>query len=190
MVHLKDIRNDKRLLKADILNLQETSLETHHSVPELEGYTVDVVGRGKGKGIAVYRRKEMKASVELENGYRMQMMKQEMPGLDVINVYRSGDKSLVEAAQSLAEMINKNKPTVITGDFNVCARQDKNNQITKMLRRLGFKQLVTEATQIEGRVIDHVYWKDVSDCWTGPDLERYSPYYSDHDGLLLTLRKK
>ena len=118
------------------------------------------------------------------------MIKLEIDELDIINVYRSGDKSLVEAAQGLAETINNTKPTLITGDFNVCARQDRNNQITRVLKRLGFKQLVTEATQIEGRIIDHVYWKNVSDCWAAPQLERYSPYYSDHDGLLLTMRRK
>ena len=57
------------------------------------------------------------------------------------------------------------------------------------MRSLGFKQLIKEATQIEGRIIDHVYWRDTLNSWHEPDVERYSPYYSDHDGLLVTLRK-
>ena len=50
-----------------------------------------------------------------------------------------------------------------------------------------FKQIVTKATHIEGGLIDHVYIKQ------GPSkkftwvLEDFPKYYSDHDGLGLTL---
>ena len=47
----------------------------------------------------------------------------------------------------------------------------------------GFNQLVTEATHIRGGHIDRAYWRDV---WG----DRYSPYYSDHDGICTTLTKK
>ena len=56
--------------------------------------------------------------------------------------------------------------------------------------QLKFTQLVQEATHIQGRLIDHVYWIDPLDKWQPPDLERYSPYYSDHDALLVTLKLK
>ena len=39
-----------------------------------------------------------------------------------------------------------------------------------MMRRLGFKQLIKEATQIEGRIIDHVYWRDTTDSWAEPEV--------------------
>ena len=78
---------------------------------------------------------------------------------------------------------------MVTGDFNVCLRENRNNQITKTMERLGFKQMVREATQIEGRLIDHVYWKDAQHKWKDPDMERYGPYYSDHDGFLITIEK-
>ena len=53
---------------------------------------------------------------------------------------------------------------------------------------MGFCQMVTEATLIEGGHIDHVYWRDLrKPAFEEPVLERYSPYYSDHDALLVTL---
>ena len=118
----------------------------------------------------------------------MQIMKSSSHNLDVINVYRSHDKSLVEAADFLIEIINPKKPTLIIGDFNVCARRNKNNVITQSLANLGFSQLINEATHIEGNMIDHVYWKDVGGKWMDPIIEQYCPYFSDHDAQLISLR--
>ena len=56
--------------------------------------------------------------------------------------------------------------------------------VTLFLERQGFSQLMQEATHIQGRVIDHIYVNDAS-CIL--EIERFSPYYSDHDGLLVSL---
>ena len=95
---------------------------------------------------------------------------------------------MVEASDLINEFIDVKKPTLIIGDFNVCAKKHKNNVITKRLENLGFQQLVMEATQIQGNLIDHVYWKDVNQTWDEPLIEQYSPYYTDHDSNLITLR--
>ena len=79
--------------------------------------------------------------------------------------------------------------TLITGDFNLCLKKNPRNFVTKRLQDTGFIQLVTEATHIEGGWIDHAYWMDSARKWKTPTLERYSPYYSDHDVLLITLEK-
>ena len=91
--------------------------------------------------------------------------------------------------ESLEQRIRWNRPTIITGDFNLCFKTNSNNGVTKRLLELGFTQLVKEATHIQGGHIDHVYWRDqVSPVFQEPVLERYSPYYSDHDALLVTLK--
>ena len=59
-----------------------------------------------------------------------------------------------------------------------------------MLKRLGFIQLTKEATHIQGGLIDHCYWVDKTMKWELPIVERYSPYHSDHDALLITLKRK
>ena len=87
-------------------------------------------------------------------------------------------------------LLDEEKPTLITGDFNVCFRQNVNNSISSSLVKQGFNQLVEKATQVMGGLIDHVYWKDHCECWEMPEIEQYSPYYSDHDGILVTLKRK
>ena len=114
-------------------------------------------------------------------------MKSSLKNLDVINVYRSHNKSLVEAANLIIENINTKKPTLIIGDFNVCVRKNRNNAITHSLSNLGFVQMTNEATHIEGNIIDHVYWMNVDGTWEDPTIEHYSPYFSDHDAQLITL---
>ena len=54
---------------------------------------------------------------------------------------------------------------------------------------LGFTQLVCEPTHIEGNILDHVYWRDPTDAWN-LDVARYSPFYTDHDAILVTLKKR
>ena len=107
-----------------------------------------------------------------------------------INIYRSSSGSIPEALTALKGLIDKSKPNLITGDFNLCFTKNGANSITKGLQDCGFKQLVTEATHIQGGLIDHVYWRDVrSTRFEEPTVERYSPYYSDHDALMVTLVK-
>ena len=88
------------------------------------------------------------------------------------------------------EIITKGKPTLISGDFNICYSANKNNRLSQGLEKNGFSQLVKQATHIRGGHIDHAYWRDQEQTWEEPQINRYSPYYSDHDGLCLTLIKK
>ena len=71
----------------------------------------------------------------------------------------------------------------------MCYMLQKNNRMSQGLEQRLFSQLVNEATQIRGGLIDHAYWKDVIGVWNNPVIERYSPYYSDHDGICTTLTK-
>ena len=103
--------------------------------------------------------------------------------------FRSSTHSLVETAYVIDHFLDDDKPTLVTGDFNVCFRQNENNPISRCLIEQGFSQLVLKATHVMGGLIDHVYWKDTSENWL-PELEIYSPYYSDHDAVLVTIQKK
>ena len=85
------------------------------------------------------------------------------------------------------EMIDLEEAPLIFGDFNVCGKTEKLSKIPRFLSSLGFTQLVDEATQIQGRQIDHIYIKDQKKKDV-LDIERYSVYYSDHDALLLSLK--
>ena len=54
------------------------------------------------------------------------------------------------------------------------------------LLAIGFQQLVHEPTHVRGRIIDHAYIHDLSGRLK-LHVERYSPYYSDHDALCITV---
>ena len=186
--HLKDLQVDPNLREADMIALQETSLDQDHRIPSINGFTMEVAGRGKGKGVAILQKNgsSFEAVHKVEKDF--QIIKTSSHKLDVINVYRSSSKSLVDASNLLCELINEKKATIIIGDFNVCVRKNKNNVITQSLASLGFQQLVNEATHQEGNVIDHVYWKNSNEVWEEPIIEQYSPYFSDHDCQLITMR--
>ena len=57
----------------------------------------------------------------------------------------------------------------------------------KGLLSIGFDLLVHEATHIRGRNIDQVYILDPSDRLR-PIVDRYSPYYSNNDGICRTIK--
>ena len=70
----------------------------------------------------------------------------------------------------------------------ICVLAKENNIVTS-LRQLGFKQIVTQATHVHGGAIDHVYISQGYADRYEPYLEYIPKYYSDHDGLYLTMVK-
>ena len=75
---------------------------------------------------------------------------------------------------------------MIVGDFNLCYKENGNNRLIKELEELGFKQLIHEHTHIRGRTIDHAYLLEEKRTMNIV-IERYSPYYNDHDAICITL---
>ena len=84
----------------------------------------------------------------------------------------------------LAKIVNDKKKTVIAGDFNICSKEESSDIVIDYLLKSGFKSMMKEPTQIIGRFIDHCYISKNAEI---AEIERYSPYYSDHDALLMTL---
>ena len=184
--HFEDLSIDEKLKKADILHLQESSLDPNEEnmkfhVPEF--LEVNHSSHGKGKGIVVYS-KLMTKTTEFSSDNKMQIIKTIYKKFEAINVYRSNTGNKHHLRNKLETLVNPNRITVITGDFNICARQENSNVVSQFLEANGFIQLMKEATQIQGRIIDHVYINCVDMVL---DIERYSPYYSDHDAILISL---
>ena len=192
VAHIEDIREDKKLLNGDVVHLLETSLPINENSDgiQIDGFTSSFRSFGRGKGIGTYCREMVEAEEVMEDTCEnLQIVKFEVEDIESISIYRSSSMSLKDTSNALKKMININKPTLITGDMNTCFQQNRNNLITKTLEEVGFIQLVQDATHIEGGHIDHVYWLDRTGKWKTPDVERYSPYYSDHDALLVTLKE-
>ena len=60
-------------------------------------------------------------------------------------------------------MIDSSRTSIICGDLNICALQERGNVISQRLEEAGFVQFVQEATYIQGGLIDHVYIKKLYD---------------------------
>ena len=188
--HFNDIKTDNTLLKADIILLQETSLEIEGLDKfEIESHTIQVhVRQGNGKGISVYMKKPFKEKI-VQTGKGYQVIKITAEYLDIFNIYRSSNGSKEELCETLSHLIEACKPSIVCGDLNICGKMEKNNKVSRYFQDHGFDQLVTEATHLRGRQIDHCFFRG-RDKMEILSVDRVCPYYSDHDALLVCMETK
>ena len=95
--------------------------------------------------------------------------------------------SCSDLIDEIVDLVPENKFCVIGGDLNINHLKNPNNYITTKLQKNGFEQIVKIGTHIEGGLIDHVYIKQGRDKIFSWNLENFPKYYSDHDGLGLTI---
>ena len=105
----------------------------------------------------------------------------------VIGVYRSQDGDVRNLIEIIKDLVDSEKTTVIGGDMNLCVLTQTNNFVTRSLEEMGFKQLVTQATHTDGKALDHVYLRQCKHTRFDWRLELLPKYYSDHDGIGLTM---
>ena len=151
----------------------------------MEEYKLSLNSVANGKGLATYYNKNIFQHTEDIKMDLMQLSKFSSRDFEVISVYRSNngnEKQLVEAINSILPI---GKPAIICGDINICFAENRKNTVSVNLKKLGFKQIVREATHIEGGHIDHIYVRGLKIM----DMELYSPYYTakDHDALFLSV---
>jgi exonuclease III len=187
--HFEDIKTDDRLLNADLIHLIETSLTKEDDEEEfiLDGYKQSFMKMGQGKGITTYYDQEKIIQIAEVKKEKFQITKFKHKSLDIINIYRSQAGNSLELLEHLKKLIEDEQITLITGDFNICFMENFNNRLIQGLLQIGFDQLVHEPTHIRGRHIDQAFFRDPSKRLK-PIIDRYSPYYSDHDGICITLR--
>ena len=190
--HIRDIRCDPSLSKADVMSFVEISLDKNSATEDvqIEGYFSNFLKVSRGKGIVTFV-KEKCLSFEqnfVENG--IQVSKLSSSDLILAIVYRSQNGNVGTLLEILSQLFVEKKSVLIMGDFNICNQKKPNNAVKTTLLDKGFQLLINESTQILGGHIDHAYWKNFKDLFEKPIIERYSPYYSDHDALFLTLNRK
>ena len=186
--HFGDIKADDKLHKADVIHLVETSLKRDDDIEEfiLEGYTKAFINIDNGKGIATYYDDTKIDLVKEVRRDKFQIIKLKNNAMDILNIYRSQTGNCVELLEVLITLIEPNRRTIITGDFNICFVENFSNRFIQGLLSMEFAQLVHEPTHIRGRHIDQVFYFDQNNS-LDPVIDRYSPYYSDHDAILVTL---
>ena len=187
--NFKYVAEDPTLGMADIICLSETWLkdEDDDESFQIEDYEAKFNSIGPGKGIASFYKPNIfshKEDCKLTGG---QISKFESDEVDVIHIYRSQEQRIETIIEGIRPMINESKVTVVCGDINICLLKTPNNKITQYLTSLGLKQLNKEASHIAGGHIDHMYLSQ--DATTRATMERYSPFYSDHDALCLNIQE-
>ena len=189
--HINDINSDHFLAEATVINLVETSLEQGQQLMPtlLPDFTSHFCNVGNGKGIASFVRTECKEIVPSGQSLRptCQMLRLSSPGLDIISAYKSTIHSRRQLIRDLEELIDPGKALFVTGDFNI--DNSKEDSLAAELEGLGFKSMVNVATHVSGSHLDHAYFRDPEGLWQ-LTVERFSPYYSDHDLICGVLKKK
>ena len=153
----------------------------------MENFQASFIKSGNEKGIATFYNPQIIKPEDQVNMERYQIGKFRNGNIDIINIYRSQAANSVKLLDDLRKIIEVQRITLVTGDFNTCFRENYNNKLIQGLLSLGFCQLMHEATHIQGRHIDHAYLLDpIGKVHT--IVERYSPYYSDHDGICIVIQ--
>ena len=175
-------------MKSDLIILTETWLTEGILTDEymLHGYNANFNNRGRGKGIVSYWKGNFVSPHNINNdGFSISKMESEK--IKVIGIYRSQDGDTVNLLNEIQGLVDTDKTTVIGGDINICALTQRKNDITKNMEEMGFTQLVTQATHENGRALDHIYIRQGKTTRFDWALEYFPKYYSDHDGIGLTM---
>ena len=191
--HLRDIRKDWKLLNGDVIQLLETSLPVDIDTEDItiNRYAGKFVNVGNGKGIASFVKENIDCKLKDEViKPTLQIVKLDLGALDSISVYRSANHSTKDVSQVLEALIDVDKPTLISGDFNLCTKKNRDILVTSLLLKKGFLKMLERPTHIQGGHIDHTYWLDRHNEMDPPEVEFYSPYWTDHDAQLVTLMKR
>ena len=180
--HMTDIQVDGVIMKSDVLCLTETWLtpETTMSLFQLPGFQCITASKGRGAGVAVYVKNniaESAKSLSLVNA-NFQAVRITLPCLDIIAVYRSPSSDVKECTKAILAGFKRGQKTIVCGDFNVPIIPNKTNYLTGTLSSIGFQQLVSQPTHLQGNLLDHVYVNFQNGHWF-----LHSTYYSDHDAI-------
>ncbi len=141
---------------------------------------------GDGKGLATYSKNDFNLDKTITMpGFQITVYSSSL--IQSVAVYRSAGTSLVDVTNAILSHLDHEKVNVILGDVNVCVKKEPNNVLTDSLLGIGFKQMSNKPTHTQGGIIDHTYVRDAQGLFGTPILYRFSPYYSDHHSLCLSL---
>ena len=155
---------------------------------ELQNFEAHLNSSGRGKGIAVYTKKEFHHNCDM-NDESISITKMDSEDIDVIAIYRSKEGSLKELISKLENLISLSKTTLVIGDMNICNMEKPNNLLNTFLTSKRFKQIVMTATHIDGGHIDHCYIRNIGNYEEKPAIEITPKYYSDHDSICISWKK-
>ena len=185
----ENIKTDVSLRQSDVIILGETWIQNtvQGDKFELDDFEVHLNSTGRGKGLAVFYKFNVEKVID-HNEENINITKLEFAKFDVIAVYRSVDGTWESLTNKLLEVLNPNKSTLVVGDMNVCNIKRPDNQLKRLLEGMGFKEIVREATHIDGGHLDHAYVLNLGSLKDSTVVQLVSKYYSDHEAMCLILK--
>jgi len=105
--NFEDIKADMKLLKADVIMLQEISVDP--STQEnfnIDGFQCQIFPNGKGKGIALFFRQDIQFNGDIYTASELQLATVDYKGAKLINVYRSSQGSLTELKKMIDNRVS------------------------------------------------------------------------------------
>ena len=181
------LEDDELMKELDVIFVTETWMDSKSKrTYKLDGYN-SAFANGKtarGKGVGVFFRKDAAVEVCEEELYQFIKLKNEC--LTIFCLYISRGCEFSQVVQSLKDFkfFDKEENTCLVGDLNFDT--SKTNDLTRYLSRLQFKQLVGRATHLDGHILDQVYVPETTSYQV--DIKHHYCYYSDHDGILVSLK--
>jgi exonuclease III len=188
--HLPDILSDEILMKSDVICLQETWLDGDMMRDDLEmtDYKLHLNSQGKGKGVAIYFKKEtLRHQVDIKEE-NLQLSKFTSDVIDLVVLYRSQNGDQNHLTLILEKLLDSEKPLLVVGDFNFCFMGNSSTPTKKYFHENHFQQLVQEPTHIEGNLLDHAYMRDMKRV-NKYKTEVHSKYYTDHKGVAILIKR-
>ena len=186
--HFPDILSDEILMKSDVICLQETWLDddTLRDDLEITNYELHLNSQGKGKGIAIYFKKEsLRHQIDIKEE-NFQLSKFTSDVIELVVLYRSQNHQ--HLTRILETFLDSEKPLLVVGDFNFCFMENSSNPTKKYFMENFFDQLVQEPTHIEGNLLDHAYMRDLKRV-NKYKTELHSKYYTDHKGVAILIKR-
>ena len=188
--HFPDIISDDILMKSDVICLQETWLDddTLRGDLDIANYELHLNSQGKGKGIAIYFKKEtLRHQIDIKEE-NLQLSKFTSDVIELVVLYRSQNGDHKHLTQILETLLDSEKPLFVVGDFNFCFMGNSSNPTKKYFHENLFEQLVQEPTHIEGNLLDHAYMRDPKRV-NKYKTELHSKYYTDHKGVAMLVKR-
>ena len=185
----ENIKTDVSLRQSDVIILGETWIQNtvQGDKFELDDFEVHLNSTGRGKGLAVFYKFNVEKVID-HNEENINITKLDFAKFDVIAVYRSVEGSWESLTNKLLEVLNPTKSTLVVGDMNVCNIKRPDNQLKRLLEGMGFKEIVREATHIDGGHLDHAYVLNLGSLKDNNVVQLVSKYYSDHDAVCIILK--
>ena len=91
----------------------------------------------------------------------MQLSKFTSNNLDIISIYRSYPGNYEALNQNIEDLIDREKPQLVVGDFNYCYLKSSPNTTKQYFSENNFEQLIRKPTHIEGNLLDQAHLRDI-----------------------------